>query len=236
MAVLVADGADAGELVARRPRVFRVEREIRDLHAVEQQAQVGDVPRLGPERIVAAALGFVVSGEEEEDVVHHPVTVEVVAREIHPGRIGRRTGMRHQLLDVLVGDAVLVGAVPGHGIGQRHHVADLEAEAAAVPQVVAEPVEHAARGPVVRIILLVEQVVDGAARRGNGELPVLELHRNHDGPDVDLGFGGQEEGQRAAFGVELLLEQGCGGRQGVGLVPPALRILENGTSVDRGFP
>ena len=191
MAVFVADGADAGELVAGGTAVFGVEGEVRDPEAVDRQALVGDVPRLGPERVVAAAFGLIVAGEQQEDIVDVAVAVEIVAREVDAGRIGRLAGLDHQLLQVAVGFAVGVGAVPGRIFGEGHHVADLEGEVAVGTQIVAEPVEHAAGGAVVGIILLVEQVVDRGARRGHGEFPVAELGL--------VGGGAAEGGRRPPF-------------------------------------
>ena len=204
MAVFVADGADAGELVAGRTAVFGVEGEVRDPVAVDCQALVGDVPRLGPERVVAAAFGLVVAGEQQEDVVDVAVAVEIVAREVDAGRIGRLAGLDHQLLQVAVGFAVGVGAVPGRIFGEGHHVADLEGEVAVGTQIVAEPVEHAAGGAVFGIILLVEQVVDRGARRGHGEFPVAELDGDDDRPQVDRRFGGEEEGDGSTLRFQAL--------------------------------
>ena len=234
MAEFVADGADAGEAVTRSACQFRADRKVGDALAVDGQAGVGDVPRLRPDGVVSAAFRLVVAGYDEDDIVDVAVLIEIIIREIDTRCVGRDAGVLHQLAQVAVGDAAGVLAVMAHVIGKRHDVADVERELSPVVQVVAEVVEHAARRPVVGVVLLVEQVIDGRTGIGNRESPVAELDRNHERTNADRCFGGEKSGQGATFGQKLLAGRRARG-DGVGLAPEAPGVLIDRPSGQRGL-
>ena len=180
MTELVAEGSDAGHAAVEIGRAAQLRRTGVDaqLLAAEHLARIGYFTPVRPYGIHTAAVGFVVTGIVDEDVVDFTVIVEIVLRKVDAGTLRLVAGLDNHSFGILVA-IISIGTVISDGMVERHRTHHVEGRAEQSSRVIEVVVTRTAERSVVRIPLLIEHPFESTLRIGHRETDVTERRQNH---------------------------------------------------------
>ena len=173
VAEFVAEGADSAHRIARCPPVFGGTGIGIGPHPVVPRGVPEQGPGVGPDGVGRTALGLIVAGIEEEDIVHHPVLVVVVDREVYLG-INQATGLVQGLIRMRIA-AIHVAAIIAPGFGQFDGTDNIVGRLEIPTGILDIIIPDRAGGAVGRIAFLVEQVREGLVGIADGKRQVGKL-------------------------------------------------------------
>ena len=202
---LMADGADAGDLIGVR---YLIGAGIHvDFVAALTVFQAGIIQRIhvGPNGVLIFAVGLAVAGIQHEDFLNLLVAIPVVGREVG-GVADGIEGVDNHLLGILVVASAVVGTVVGIFVGKGYGSGNVEAEIELTVALRAEVVAHAALEVAFVEVKLIGKAVVERFGVGHGELLVAELHEDDESAAAaleNLGVFGSALGHLQACSIGL---------------------------------